>query len=98
LTLESDKASMEIPSPYPGLIIKSYIRVGDVVSKGSKLFDIETSPESSTAENKVEESQPEETITESKPSSIVAIQNPISIQLSRTMHQDLLMHHPQLEN
>ena len=69
LTLESDKASMEIPSPYPGIIIKSYIRVGDVVSKGFKLFDIETSPELFTADNKVEESQTEETITESKPSS-----------------------------
>jgi len=69
LTLESDKASMEIPSPYPGLIIKSYIRVGDMVSKGSKLFDIETSTESSAIENKSEESQPEETIIESKPAS-----------------------------
>ena len=69
LTLESDKASMEIPSPYPGVIIKSYIRVGDMISKGSKLFDIETYTESSIIEKKAEESQPEETITESKPSS-----------------------------
>ncbi|MCU7878788.1 MAG: dihydrolipoyllysine-residue acetyltransferase [Candidatus Thiodiazotropha sp. (ex Lucinoma borealis)] len=41
LTLESDKATMEIPSPHAGKIISLLVKVGDHVSEGDKIFSIE---------------------------------------------------------
>jgi dihydrolipoamide dehydrogenase len=42
LTLESDKATMDIPSPFAGTIKKVNVKVGDKVSEGSKLGSIES--------------------------------------------------------
>ena len=50
LTLESDKATMDIPSPFAGTIKKVNVKVGDKVSEGSKLGSIE-SAESAAAGN-----------------------------------------------
>ena len=41
ITLESDKASMEIPSPYTGKVTKINVKVGDKVTQGSPIIDIE---------------------------------------------------------
>jgi len=41
ITLESDKSSVEIPSPFEGIIKKIDIKVGDKVSKGDKIGEIE---------------------------------------------------------
>ncbi|MCD6055606.1 MAG: aceF [Gammaproteobacteria bacterium] len=43
LTLESDKASMEIPSPISGVIEKVHVKVGDKVSEGHLILTVETS-------------------------------------------------------
>ena len=43
IVLESDKATMEIPSPYPGKIKTLAVVVGDRVSQGSPLATIEVS-------------------------------------------------------
>ena len=37
LTLESDKATMDIPAPVAGTVVKLNVKVGDKVSKGHKL-------------------------------------------------------------
>ncbi len=42
LTLESDKATMDIPSPYAGKIKSLGVKVGDKISEGDKLGSIET--------------------------------------------------------
>ena len=42
LTLESDKATMDIPSPFAGTIKKVSVAVGDKISEGSKLGKIES--------------------------------------------------------
>ena len=42
LTLESDKATMDIPSPYSGTIKKLAVKVGDKISQGSLLGQIES--------------------------------------------------------
>ncbi len=42
LTLESDKATMDIPSPSAGTIRKVSVAVGDKISEGSKLGTIES--------------------------------------------------------
>ena len=41
VTLESDKSSVEVPSPIAGKIIELNIKVGDKVSKGSLLAKLE---------------------------------------------------------
>jgi dihydrolipoamide dehydrogenase len=42
LTLESDKATMDIPSPFAGTIKQLNVAIGDKVSTGSKLGSLET--------------------------------------------------------
>src|SRR3954464_13907045 len=41
ITLESDKATMEIPSPGPGVVKELRIKVGDKVSQGSPILLLE---------------------------------------------------------
>jgi len=42
ITLESDKATMEIPSPGPGVVKELRIKVGDKVSQGSPILLLES--------------------------------------------------------
>ena len=65
LTLESDKATMEIPAPVAGVIRNILVKIGDKVSKGSHICDIETSmdepapaPEASPSQAVKEEGLP----------------------------------------
>ncbi len=41
LTLESDKATMEIPSPHAGIVKTLAVKVGDRISEGAKLLSLE---------------------------------------------------------
>jgi len=41
ITLESDKATMEIPSPFTGTIKSVSVKVGDRISEGSEIAEIE---------------------------------------------------------
>src|ERR687889_1096575 len=43
VTLESDKATMEVPSPAAGKVAAIEVKVGDKVSEGSLLLSLETS-------------------------------------------------------
>ena len=43
ITLESDKATIEIPAPYPGLIKEIFVKTGDKVSEGTAILTIEVS-------------------------------------------------------
>ena len=51
ITLESDKATMEIPSPAAGVVKELKIKTGDKVSKGSPILVLD--------EKKSEEKNPE---------------------------------------
>ncbi len=48
ITLESDKATIEIPSPYSGIIKQISIKPGDKVSEGKSILTIETSDNAQT--------------------------------------------------
>ena len=48
ITLESDKSSVEVPSPYSGKILNINIKIGDKVSEGDTVLAIES------VENKIE--------------------------------------------
>src|SRR5688572_28211514 len=45
ITLESDKATMEIPSPSAGVVKEIKIKMGDKVSKGSPILELEAKEE-----------------------------------------------------
>jgi len=45
ITLESDKATMEIPSPSDGVVREITIKMGDKVSKGSPILELEAKDE-----------------------------------------------------
>src|SRR4051812_41219350 len=49
LTVESDKASMEIPSSHAGVVKEMRIKLGDKVAKGSVILSLETIETASTA-------------------------------------------------
>jgi len=53
LTLQSDKASMEIPSPVEGTIIKVSVAVGDSVKQGDHVFDVEVVSKPASAASEV---------------------------------------------
>ena len=42
ITIESDKATMEIPSTHSGFVKKILIKVGDKISKGTPICDLQT--------------------------------------------------------
>jgi len=63
LVLESDKASMEIPSEVSGVILEILVSPGDEVTTGQLLIKIE-SEDVSTVEKKIEEPSKEPSVTQ----------------------------------
>ncbi|MEN8216302.1 MAG: dihydrolipoyllysine-residue acetyltransferase [Pseudomonadota bacterium] len=51
LTLESDKATMEIPSSHAGIVKELKVNVGDKVSEGTVILTMETAPASSPTDS-----------------------------------------------
>ena len=70
LTLESDKATMEVPSPTAGKITEIAVAVGDKISEGDFLVSIETASGSveDTVENEQENNQPTSSTAQQKDS------------------------------
>ena len=60
ITVESDKASMDIPSPADGIVAKILIKVGDTVKQGSPIIEV------SSAEEKVDQPPKEKPIAAEK--------------------------------
>ncbi|MFL0810761.1 MAG: dihydrolipoyllysine-residue acetyltransferase [Agarilytica sp.] len=54
LTLESDKASMDVPSPSAGTIASILVKVGDNVSEGSAIIELEENASSAVRESSSE--------------------------------------------
>lgn len=49
ITLESDKASMDVPSPFSGKVIRVLVKEGDKISEGAAIVEIETAAETTAA-------------------------------------------------
>src|SRR6476659_7577943 len=49
VTLESDKATMEVPSPFAGIVRELKVKVGDALSEGAVVAMIETSESAAQA-------------------------------------------------
>ena len=64
IILESDKATMEIPSPFSGVIKAINVKVGDKISEGTEIAEIEVTDDSdsdtsSAVDTKAPEAPPE---------------------------------------
>jgi len=57
ITLESDKASMEIPAPFGGTVKKVNIKVGDKVSEGDTICSVEAAEEAAEAKGEKEDTE-----------------------------------------
>ena len=55
VVLESDKASMDVPSPVDGAVVKYLVAEGDTVKVGDAIAEIETAASEAVAEQAVEE-------------------------------------------
>lgn len=52
ITLESEKASMDIPAPFAGIVKELSVKVGDKVSTGSVILKLETTDAAAVTETK----------------------------------------------
>lgn len=81
LTLESDKASMEIPSPFSGKVEEVMVSLGDKVSQGDvilKLMTAEKSEEKKEEEDTKKEKTKEAADKELKPASEFSSESPVT--------------------
>ncbi len=51
ITLETDKASMEVPAPFDGVVKEILVKEGDKVSEGSVILQLETAAEQAQSTN-----------------------------------------------
>ena len=54
ITLESDKASMDIPAPYPGIVKEILLKIGDKIKQGSPILMLDTNKDDKKSEAKIE--------------------------------------------
>jgi pyruvate dehydrogenase E2 component (dihydrolipoamide acetyltransferase) len=52
ITLESDKATMEVPAPFGGTVKEMKVKVGDKVAEGAPILTLEASDEAPAAQKK----------------------------------------------
>ena len=67
ITLESDKATMEIPSPSSGVVKELKIKIGDKVSKGSPILVLDEKGNGETAPEEKLKPQPAKAAEPAKP-------------------------------
>ena len=65
ITIESDKSSVEIPSPDDGTVLSLSVKIGDKVSEGDEIIEIETNEDLKKIE-KIESPKTKETNEEKK--------------------------------
>src|SRR5436190_10407939 len=58
VTLESDKATMDVPAPAAGTVKDLRIKVGDKVSEGSVILTLEAADAAGTEDAKTEAAEP----------------------------------------
>src|SRR5881275_2776000 len=66
VTLESDKATMDVPSPSAGVIREIAVKVGDKVSQGTLLARLDAKEKESRSATDREPAAPEQPVAESR--------------------------------
>jgi pyruvate dehydrogenase E2 component (dihydrolipoamide acetyltransferase) len=97
VTLESDKASMEIPSPLAGIVKHIRLKLGDKVSEGDVIITIASDSADAIPhhETKPDEERPEQTINQAvaPPTEIVDVVTPITsnvVESPTSVHTDII--------
>ncbi|BBD79509.1 dihydrolipoyllysine-residue acetyltransferase [Aerosticca soli] len=72
ITLESDKATMEVPAPFAGVVKELKVKVGDTVSEGSVIAIVEAAAEAGAASS----GERSEQASPAKPAAPPAAANP----------------------
>ena len=74
ITLESDKASMDIPAPFGGVVKSISMKVGDKAAQGNLILTLDAAEDTAPAEKPAEPAKTEPTKAEAAPA--VAIPEP----------------------
>jgi len=77
ITLESDKATMEIPSPADGVVKSLKVKVGDKVSKGSPIVELDAAEGAGSAPVAAQTEAPKAAAPAPTPSPAVAAPRPV---------------------
>ena len=85
VVLESDKASMDVPSPVDGAVVKYLVAEGDTVKVGDAIAEVETAASEAIAEQTVEEAPAEPVPVEA------AVEAPQAAAVSETSEQIALV-------
>lgn len=75
LTVESDKASMDIPAPFAGVVKEVKMKVGDKIAQGHLILTMETSESVAPASNTSAASSPAPAKTVETPKTVIAEQS-----------------------
>jgi pyruvate dehydrogenase E2 component (dihydrolipoamide acetyltransferase) len=86
ITLESDKATMDVPSPAAGVVKALHVKVGENVSEGSLVLDLETTADGSPQSRPTEDvpAAPAAVVEERASESPVAQAEAVAVQAEET--------------
>ncbi len=96
IVLETDKATMEVPSSEAGVVKSIAVKVGDKVSEGDLILEVEAAEgsaqtASSEAEKAEEVEAPAESSTDEVASSTEAVSEPIAVSQPTAMSQPIII-------
>lgn len=83
ITLETEKASMDVPTTHAGIIKEILVKVGDKANSGDLIARVESADESSSEEPKVEVATPAK--VEEPKEEVVAVQTPTQFVKEQTI-------------
>ena len=76
ITLETEKASMDVPTPYKGKIVEILVKVGDKVNSGDLIAKIEATDEVESNSNQADEIAATASKVEEPKEEVVAVSTP----------------------
>ena len=91
VVLESDKASMDVPSPVDGSVVKYLVAEGDTVKVGDPIAEVETAAAESTPEPVAEVVEPEPIVAEAAPEPAAVVEAPVAASEATTSEQVALV-------
>ena len=80
VTLESDKATMEVPAPQPGTVKELRVKLGDKVSEGSVIVTMEAAAGASAPAKAAEPAKPQPAATPASTGKAMPAPSPAAIQ------------------
>jgi pyruvate dehydrogenase E2 component (dihydrolipoamide acetyltransferase) len=92
LVLESDKATMDVPSPFDGQLVKYLVSEGDTVKVGDAIAELETTSNLGSANEEAQEA------TSDTPSVVIPVETPVEAeQSSPSIEQPVLAKTPPVD-